>query len=122
MKKVCEICGKEKPLSEFSKSYKNRCKECVAEMTRENRRAEKEFKEIRQIRKELDLDKDNIDWKQRRYEIAKEAMTAIMSNAEFYEQVLEVNAEKGQRQIQVSISEAAVIFADALIDELKKKQ
>lgn len=65
---------------------------------------------------------NEVDWNERRYEIAKEAMTAIMSNAEFYEQVLDVNAEKGQRQIQVSISEASVIFADALIAELQKKQ
>lgn len=122
MKKVCEICGKEKPLSEFSKSYKNRCKECVAEMTRENRRAEKEFKEIRQIKKELVWDESTIDWNARRYEIAKEAMTAIMSNQDFYGQVLDRNAERGQRQIQNSISEAAVIFADALIAELQKKQ
>ena len=61
------------------------------------------------------------DWEQRRYEIAKEAMTAIMSNADFYEQVLDQSAARGQRQIQNSISEAAVIFADALIEELKKK-
>lgn len=62
----------------------------------------------------------NIDWEQRRYEIAKEAMTAIMSNEDFYGQVLDQSSEKGQRQIQNSISEAAVIFADALIEELKK--
>lgn len=64
----------------------------------------------------------SIDWETRRYEIAKEAMTAIMSNADFYGQVLDQSAEKGQRQIQNSISEAAVIFADALIAELQKKQ
>lgn len=63
-----------------------------------------------------------VDWEQRRYEIAKEAMTAIMSNADFYEQVLYESAEKGQRQIQTSISIAAVIFADALVKELKTKQ
>lgn len=66
-------------------------------------------------------DWSNIDWEQRRYEIAKEAITAIMSNADFYGQVLDQSAERGQRQIQNSISEAAVIFADALIAELKKK-
>ena len=31
---------------------------------------------------------DNIDWEQRRYEIAKETVTAIMSNEDFYHQVL----------------------------------
>lgn len=32
--KKCEICGKIKSVNEFSKSYKHRCKECVAEQTR----------------------------------------------------------------------------------------
>lgn len=33
-KKKCEICGKIKSANEFSKSYKHRCKACVAEQTR----------------------------------------------------------------------------------------
>lgn len=61
-----------------------------------------------------------IDWEQRRYEIAKETVTAIMSNEDFYHQVLCEGAEHGQRQIQTNIARAAVIFADALIKELKK--
>lgn len=35
--KTCEICGKTLPLSAFSKSYKGRCKECVARLTKEKR-------------------------------------------------------------------------------------
>lgn len=35
--KKCEICGRELPLSDFSKSYRNRCRECVAKMTRVKR-------------------------------------------------------------------------------------
>lgn len=65
---------------------------------------------------------DNIDWEQRRYEIAKETVTAIMSNEDFYHQVLCEGAEHGQRQIQTNIARAAVIFADALIKELKKEK
>lgn len=61
-----------------------------------------------------------IDWEQRRYEIAKETVTAIMSNEDFYHQVLYEGAEHNQRQIQTSIASAAVVFADALIKELKK--
>jgi hypothetical protein len=61
-----------------------------------------------------------INWEQRRYEIAKETVTAIMSNEDFYHQVLCEGAEHGQRQIQTNIARAAVIFADALIKELKK--
>lgn len=62
----------------------------------------------------------HIDWEQRRYEIAREAVTAIMSNEDFYNQVLYEGAEHNQRQIQTSIASAAVVFADALIKELKK--
>lgn len=35
--KICEICGRELPIPDFSKSYRNRCKDCVAKMTREKR-------------------------------------------------------------------------------------
>lgn len=35
--KTCEICGQNKPQSEFSKSYRNRCRACVAEQTRNTR-------------------------------------------------------------------------------------
>lgn len=35
--KKCEVCGQTLPLSAFSKSYKGRCKECVAKQTREKR-------------------------------------------------------------------------------------
>lgn len=42
MKKVkCEICGEYVLQSDMSKSYRHRCKKCVAEMTRENRHAAK---------------------------------------------------------------------------------
>lgn len=63
-----------------------------------------------------------IDWEQRRYEIAKEAICAIMSNEEFYAQVLYEGAElNGRRGIPCNVSHAAVVFADALIAELKKE-
>ena len=42
-KKKCEICGQMKPQNEFSKSYKRRCKACVAEAARNDR---KRFKEL----------------------------------------------------------------------------
>lgn len=35
--KKCEICGEEKSQSEFSKSYRNRCRTCVAKLTRDKR-------------------------------------------------------------------------------------
>lgn len=110
--KTCTECGQTKHISEFSKSYRNRCKVCVAEHTREARAKEKEnrsenidstgyikamFKgtgeavmvkpcsELLPIRVPyyetengrklpvylLEFEKE-IDWEQRRYEIAKE--------------------------------------------------
>lgn len=43
MKKVkCEVCGEMVPQNEMSKSYRHRCKKCVADMTRAQRHAEKQ--------------------------------------------------------------------------------
>lgn len=42
--KTCEMCGKEKPISEFSKSYRNRCRECVADMTKQKRQSDRIIK------------------------------------------------------------------------------
>lgn len=41
--KVCEVCGEEKHISDFSKSYKHRCKKCVALQTKEQRSQRKEL-------------------------------------------------------------------------------
>lgn len=77
------------------------------------------------VQSELEFIKEEpcktIDWEQRRYEIAKEAICAIMSNEEFYAQVLYEGSElNGRRGIPCNVSHAAVVFADALIAELKK--
>lgn len=45
-KKKCEICGEMVPQCDMSKSYKHRCKKCVADMTRANRHAEKQKQEV----------------------------------------------------------------------------
>lgn len=148
--KKCEICGEIKSASEFSKSYKHRCKECVAEQTR-LARAEvvKEathavHKEDRPFRKAVVKDTDEtvmvrmcrepltvrmaqyetaegrkfpmfaleyekeIDWEQRRYDIAKAALQgycASLNNGERYE----------------VLAEQSVYCANALIAELKKE-
>lgn len=66
---------------------------------------------------ELDFFDDfDIDWEQRRYEIAKDSIAAIMSNSEFYDQVLAEGAENSNRCINDNIAKAAVIFADSLIN------
>ena len=47
--KKCEVCGAELPESDFSKSYKKRCKKCVAAMTKEKRNQVPKIKDLCQI-------------------------------------------------------------------------
>ena len=58
--------------------------------------------------------KQEIDWEQRRYEIAKDMMPVI------YQQEVSVS-NRGQGIILKDIADIAVSFADMLINELKNK-
>ena len=58
--------------------------------------------------------KQEIDWEQRRYEIAKEMMYKI------YRQKAEVS-ERGQGIMLKDVADIAVVFADVLVNELKNK-
>ena len=100
--KVCEVCGQEKHISEFSKSYKNQCKDCVASRMRETRR---------KLKKMFPTLTPAIDWEQRRYEIAKSAIQGFCSNSE-PNMVHETTFQK--------FAKWAVEIADTLITELKK--
>lgn len=160
--KVCEVCGKEKHICEFSKSYPRRCKECVAEHTRmirkrsqnaekrsqntENRtelpkkrtetvkariKATGEIIDIASYARvtlskcdsygdplELGFDEveilaektDDIDWEQRRYELAKELMKGFASNP--HNQCVDATTE--------TLAQWSIGGADALIAELQK--
>lgn len=160
--KVCEVCGKEKHISEFSKSYPRRCKECVAEHTRmirkrsqnaekrsqntENRtelpkkrtetvkariKATGEIIDIASYARvtlskcdsygdplELGFDEveiltektEEIDWEQRRYELAKELMKGFASNP--HNQCVDATTE--------TLAQWSIGGADALIAELQK--
>ena len=106
--KKCTECGQTKHISEFSKSYPNRCKTCVAEHTRQMRAAEKLKAKVKATGEVIDVEpsgtmqvlcgsfitKDGrrmpgtalefekaIDWEQRRYEIAKEIMKGFSANS-----------------------------------------
>lgn len=94
--KKCEICGQELPISEFSKSYRNRCKSCVAEQVREQRKNGK-------------LVTSSVDWESRRYEIAKAMLPSCVCE---FSSMDNFRLEKG--------AEYAVQCADALIAELQK--
>lgn len=161
--KKCEVCGARKPLSDFSKSYKNRCKACVAAEVRMHRTSEAE--ELKRIKPKLKegvaregsqivyykkayikttgevvevtfcdetmhctancfKTRDGriipqsvlqfapeINWEQRRYEIAKDIFVHRLT---LPEERLSLT-EEGDAEI-------AVDLADALIDALKAKQ
>lgn len=156
----CAVCGKEKPISEFSKSYPKRCKECVAEHTRQVRAEAKQdteravpkdnrpFKKaivkdtsetvlVRMCREPLSIRtavyettdgrkfpmfaleyEKEIDWEQRRYEIAKEMLCAIYLD----EGSEKRNTGSGLLEYQSlnGCAKEAIRYADALIEELKK--
>lgn len=96
----CEICGEVKTQQEMSKSYKHRCKECVASLARMNRHVAKS-KKLSNVEK-TGRNYNDINWEQRRYEIAKTLLPVVIK---------EYN----------SAVEMAVVYADRLIDELKKR-
>lgn len=98
--KTCEICGRTLPLSAFSKSYKGRCKECVARLTKEKRNST------------AATTHKAIDWEQRRYEIAKAAMVGQLASP--------VVEGIDPNPSMPDVCKWSVMFADALINELKK--
>lgn len=70
--KVCEVCGKEKHISEFSKSYPRRCKECVAEHTRMVRQCAKNIENRSQnTEKRTEIPKNRTEIPKKRTETVK---------------------------------------------------
>lgn len=68
---------------------------------------------------ELEFLDEEIDWNQRRYEIAKSAMRGILSNESIE---ISLNDESYEYHcLAKDIAKASVIYADAIIDELKKE-
>lgn len=61
-----------------------------------------------------------IDWEQRRYEIAKDMMAAIMNNPDI---TAGVACEPiPQEDVPATLARVSLTFADALVAELKKTQ
>lgn len=60
-----------------------------------------------------------IDWEQRRYEIAKDAMGAFIASSS-YQYCVNNNYYESQHTAPNFVAEDAVEYADALIKELKK--
>jgi len=118
--KRCEVCGQFKPVEDFSKSYKNRCKKCVASMSRMRRDScsEKKAEEYRKIMETPDPIADNflIDWEQRRYELSKAAMQGMISNW------VEERTDKSYANNISNLCKMSIDIADTMIQELKSKQ
>lgn len=60
------------------------------------------------------------DWEQRRYEIAKDMMAAIMNNPDITAGL--ACEPKPQEDVPATLARVSLILADALVVELKKTQ
>lgn len=118
--KRCEVCGKLKPVEDFSKSYKNRCKECVASMARIKRDScsEKKAEEYRKIMETPDPLADNllIDIEQRRYELSMAAMQGVIPYW------IESITDKSYADNINNLCEMSIDIADTMLNKLKSKQ
>lgn len=65
-------------------------------------------------------DQREIDWEQRRYEIAKDMMQAQISNPTEFSRCIEVAEFQIDATLEEQIAKYSVDFADALIKELQK--
>ena len=61
---------------------------------------------------DIDFSEKDIDWEERRYEIAKEAMNAILSNSKW--------ADSHWGRYGVDVIERTMIYTDRLIEQLKR--
>ena len=109
--KTCKLCGRTLPVSDFSKSYKGLCKECVAKLTRERRKATSQVTTSNSTK--------FIDWEQRRYEIAKDMLCAIYMD-DGNEKRSDCLGKKIEYQSLEGSAREAVRYANVLIEELKK--
>lgn len=78
---------------------------------------EKEYMET-VIRMGKRLNRHEIDWEQRRYEIAKEALAAIISNPDTAR--LFALSPNASEQVPPASARLALTFAEALVAELQK--
>ena len=125
--KKCTECGQTKHISEFSKSYPNRCKTCVAEHTRQMRAAEKLKAKVKATGEVIDVEPSGtmqvlcgsfITKDGRRMpgtalefeKIAKEIMKGFSANS--HNQCVDASSE--------TLAQWSISGADALIAELKK--
>lgn len=66
------------------------------------------------------LNRHEIDWEQRRYEVAKDMMAAIISNTDIAAGV--ACEPVPQEGVPTAIAKVALTFAEALVAELQKPE
>ncbi len=117
-KQQCEICGQMKTPQEMSKSYKHRCKECVARLTRIDRQAAKQRAE--HLKQQLERTGYALsspeDRRKERILIASFAMQGMIANDRFYYALL----DKGNHAKALAVT--SLKFADALLVEVDNEK
>ncbi|MBD5204988.1 MAG: hypothetical protein HDS84_01225 [Bacteroidales bacterium] len=122
-KKKCEICGQMKPLGDFSKSYKHRCKACVAEAARSYRKNQK----VNEHHLGEALNKAPIvplqevratDHTNSRYVIATHALQGILACGPIMSHLM---AKSGSKLYE-RVAAEALHFTDALMEKLEDKK
>ncbi|MCM1079108.1 MAG: hypothetical protein NC344_05705 [Bacteroidales bacterium] len=104
----CEICGEWKDTHEMSKSYKHRCKACVAEATRKSRE-----------HMPMPSAKHCADKELLRMDIATKAMQSIVSNDNIVERIHVAGIKSCCEDVTRSIAMFAVSIADNMLAEMK---
>lgn len=112
-----------KPLGDFSKSYKHRCKACVAELVRDKRKNQKEYEHhlaealnkapIVPSQEALATDNPNS-----RYVIAAHALQGILACGTIMSHLI---AKSGGRLYE-RVAAEALHFTDALMEKLEDKK
>lgn len=112
----CEICGRTLPEEDFSKSYKKRCKDCVAEMTRKKRVQINQHIDPVLIKEPIVIPSNNSEayWRTLRHEYAGRLLVGILASARF----TNLSSPHGKEDY----AKMAVSYADILIEELKKSE
>ena len=114
MKTKCEICGEMVPQQDMSKSYKHRCKKCVARLTRIDRLAAKQRAE--NIRQQLEGTGYTLvspeERRRERIQIATAAMQGMIMADMHYNSLMDM---KG-------LAVTSLKFADALLAEVDKEE
>lgn len=118
--KKCAQCGQEKPIEDFSKSYKNLCKSCVAERERLKRKVNKAFGVAEDMPSmpflycgrgiEVPIPEDATFVSPMRFQASVAAMQGMLASGHYTTNFTEFIAQR------------SVEYADALINELNKKK